>query len=127
MNKKTILFSGVTMILLVIGLWYFGFFNRFNYLTAKNDIAKNTPQKIWIGELIISPRDMNKISAKYGFENIGFGCVVSTTELNGIEIYNAQIEKYLTKINGTAWKSNYIKELDSLTKLKQQEWKDKFN
>jgi hypothetical protein len=126
MNRKTIIFSGIILILIGIGLWYYGFFNRFNYLTAKSDISNNSPQKILVGELMISPIEMDKISQKYGFTNIGFGCLVSGTELNGIEIYNAEIDKYLDKKNGINWKSEYLNEIDSLTKLKQREWKKQF-
>ena len=126
MNRKTIIFSGIILILIGIGLWNYGFFNRFNYLTAKSDIKNNSPQKIIVGELMISPMEMDKISQKYGFTNVGFGCVVSGTELNGIEIYNDEIDQYLTNKNGTDWKVEYLKEIDSLTELKQREWKEKF-
>ena len=126
MTRKTIIFSGIILILIGIGLWNFGFFNRFNYLTAKSDIENNTLHKILIGELLISPTEMNKVSQKYGFTNVGFGCMVSGTELNGIEIYNAEIDKHLTKKNGIDWKSKYRKEIDSLTELKQIEWKENF-
>ena len=108
-------------------MWNFGIFNRFNYLTAKSDIKNNSPQKIIVGELMISPMEMDKISEKYGFTNVGFGCIVSGTELNGIEIYNAEIDKYLTNKNGTDWKIKYLKEIDSLTELKQKEWKNSLN
>jgi hypothetical protein len=126
MNRKSIIFSGIILILIGIGFWNYGFFSRFNYLTAKSDIANNSPQKILVGELMISPIEMDEISQKYGFTNIGFGCLVSGTELNGIEIYNAEIDKYLDKKNGIDWKSEYLKEIDSLTKLKRQEWKKQF-
>ncbi|MGB3607171.1 hypothetical protein [Psychroserpens sp.] len=126
MTRKTIIFSGIILILVGIGLWNFGFFNRFNYLTAKSDIENNSPHKILVGELMISPIEMDKVSRKYGFKNVGFGCVVSGTELNGIEIYNAEIDKYLTKKNGIDWKDKYQKEIDPLTELKQLEWKENF-
>ncbi|WP_100616446.1 FEKKY domain-containing protein [Confluentibacter citreus] len=126
MNRKTIIFSGIILILIGIGLWNYGFFNRFNYLTAKSDIENNSPRKVLVGELMISPTEMDKISRKYGFTNIGFGCVVSGTELNGIEIHNAEIDKYLTNKNGTEWKADYLKEIDSLSELKQRDWKEKF-
>ena len=126
MKRKTIIFSGITLILIGIGFWNYGFFNRFNYLTAKSDIKNNSPHKVMVGEFMISPIEMDEISRKYGFTNVGFGCVVSGTELNGIEIYNAEIDKYLTNKNGTDWKVEYLKEIDSLTELKQREWKEKF-
>jgi hypothetical protein len=126
MKRKTIIFSGIILILIGIGFWYYGFFNRFNYLTAKSDIANNTPYKVLVGESLITPIDMNLISQKYGFMNVGFGCIVSGIEENGISMYNSEIDKYLTEINGTDWKVKYQKEIDSLTELKQREWKEQF-
>jgi len=126
MKHKTIIFSGIILILIGIGLWNYGFFNRFNYLSAKSDIANNSPYKVLVGESMISPMEMNKISQKYGFKNVGFGCIVSGIEENGIEMYNAEIDKYLTNKNGTDWKAKYRKEIDSLTELKQSEWKENF-
>jgi hypothetical protein len=117
MKRKTIIFSVIALILIGIGLWNYGFFNRFNYLTAKSDIASNSPHKILVGESMIAPIEMNKISQKYGFTNVGFGCLVSGTELNGIEIYNAEIDKYLNKKNGADWEVKYKKEIDSITEL----------
>jgi len=117
MKHKTVIFSVISLILIGIGLWNYGFFNRFNYLTAKSDIASNSPHKILVGESIIAPIEMNKISQKYGFTNVGFGCLVSGTELNGIEIYNAEIDKYLNKKNGADWEIKYKKEIDSITEL----------
>ncbi|MCB4800271.1 FEKKY domain-containing protein [Neotamlana laminarinivorans] len=95
-------------------------------MTAKSDIDNNSLHKILIGELLISPAEMNIVSQKYGFTNIGFGCMVSGTELNGIEIYNSEIDKHLTKKNGIDWKSKYLKEIDSLTELRRIEWKENF-
>ncbi|WP_179008955.1 hypothetical protein [Winogradskyella forsetii] len=126
MNRKTIVFSGILLVLIGIGLWDYGFFFRFNYLTAKSDIANNSAHKILVGDSIISPIEMNKISQKYGFMNVGFGCLTSGTELNGIQIYNAEIDKYLTEKNGIDWEAKYLKEMDSFTELKQREWKEQF-
>ncbi len=117
MNRKTTIFIGILLLGIGFTLWNFGLFNQYNYLTAKSAIANSNPQKVLVGELIISPTEMNKVSEKYGFKNIGFGCLVSGTEENGIDIYNAQIDKHLTKLNGLQWKSKYRKELDSLVQL----------
>ncbi|QCE40237.1 hypothetical protein [Psychroserpens sp. NJDZ02] len=117
MNQKKIIFSGIIVFLIAIGLWYYGFFNQFNYLTAKSDIKNNTPHKVLVGEAIISPIEMNKVSQKYGFKNVGFGCLVSGSELNGIESYNSEIDKYLNKKNGPNWKFKYKKDIDSIIKL----------
>ena len=115
-SNKTI----ITLFLIVtigILLWFFGFFSRYNYLTAKSDIAKNNPQIVYVGESMLSPSDLNSVSKKYGFEIVGFGRTLSAVEQNGIEIYNSQMKKYLDEINETDWKSEFKKRIDSLMKL----------
>ncbi len=109
----------ISVLIIGIGLslWNFGFFSRYNYLTAKTDIAKNNPQIVYVGESMLTPSDLNNVSKKYGFEIVGFGCILSVVEQNGIEIYNSQMDNYLDKINGIGWKSKYKKEIDSLMKL----------
>ena len=121
MNRKTILFSGIVLILTGILLWNYGIFSRFNYLTAKSDISNNNPYKIQGGEPLISAFEMDKVSEKYGFKNIFTGCIVTETESKGLEIYNSEINKHLSKINGADWELKYQKEIDSLIELKQQE------
>ncbi len=116
MSKKPILIS-IIIIGIGISLWYFGFFSRYNYLTAKRDIAKNNPQIVYVGESMLTPADLNIVSKKYGFEIVGFGCTLNAVEENGIEIYNSQMKKYLDEINKTGWKSEYKKSIDSLMKL----------
>ena len=116
MSKKSILIS-VLIIGIGLSLWNFGFFSRYNYLTAKNDIAKNNPQIVYVGESMLTPSDLNNVSKKYGFEIVGFGCTLSAVEQNGIEIYNSQMDNYLDKLNGIGWKSEYKREIDSLMKL----------
>lgn len=100
-----------------VSLWNFGFFNRYNYLTAKSHIADNNPQIVFFGEAILTTSDLNKVSKKHGFKIVNFGCIISQSEQNGIEIYNSQINNYLDKLNGIGWKAEYKKEIDSLTKL----------
>lgn len=109
----------ISILIIGIGLslWNFGFFNRYNYLTAKTDIAKNNPQIVYVGKSMLTSSDLNNVSKKYGFEIVGFGCTLSSVEQNGIEIYNSQMNNYLDKLNGIGWKSEYKKEIDSLMKL----------
>jgi hypothetical protein len=116
MSKKSILIS-ILIIGIGLSLWNFGFFNRYNYLTAKTDIAKNNPQIVYVGKSMLTSSDLNNVSKKYGFEIVGFGCTLSSVEQNGIEIYNSQMNNYLDKLNGIGWKSEYKKEIDSLMKL----------
>ncbi|WP_159019276.1 hypothetical protein [Algibacter sp. L3A6] len=116
-KKKTLLFITIMLIGIGVSFWNFGFFNRYNYLTAKSHIAVNNPQIVFFGEAILTTSDLNKVSKKYGFKIVNFGCIISQSEQNGIEIYNSQINNYLDKLNGIGWKAEYKKEIDSLKKL----------
>ena len=116
MRKKSI-FISLIIVVIGISLWYFGFFSRYNFLTAKTDIAKNNLQIVYVGKPLLKPLDLNNVSKKYGFEIVGFGCTLGVVEQNGIEIYNSQMDNYLGKLNGKGWKTEYIKEIDSLMKL----------
>ncbi|WP_040254728.1 FEKKY domain-containing protein [Psychroserpens mesophilus] len=118
MNRKRIIFIGILLIGIGILLWNFGFFSSYNYLTAKADIANGKLQKIAVGEQLLMPKEIDEISRKYGFTNIAFGCIVSQPEINGIDIYNEQMDKHLTELNDDNWKAKYRKEIDSLINLK---------
>lgn len=118
MNRKRIIIIGILLIAIGLLLWNFGFFSSYNYLTAKADISNGKLQKIAIGEQLLMPKQKDEISQKYGFTNIAFGCVVSQSEINGIDIYNKQMDKHLTELNAENWKDKYRKEIDSLINLK---------
>lgn len=112
------MFIGILLIGNGILLWNFGFFNPYNYLTAKADITIGKLQKVAVGEQLLLPKQMDEVSQKYGFTNIAFGCFVSQSEINGIDIYNKQMDKHLTELNDANWKEEYRKEIDSLINLK---------
>ncbi len=116
-KKKKLIFISILLIGIGFILWNFGFFNHYNYLTAKSDIENNNPQIIFIGELRLTSSDINTVSKKYGFKIVNYGCLISYSEQNGIEIYNSQMDNYLDTLNEIGWKSKYKKEIDSLMKL----------
>lgn len=116
-KKKNLIFFTFLTIGVAFLLWNFGFFSRYNYLTAKSDIAGNNPQILFIGESMLTSSDINAVSKKYGFRVVNFGCIVNRTEQNGIKIYNSQMDNYLDEKNGIGWESKYKKEIDSLMKL----------
>ncbi|WP_420572730.1 hypothetical protein [Kordia sp.] len=115
-HKKKI---SIGIVILVVGIifWQFGFFNRFNYLTAKIDIWRDSarivttlPPMYPCGVPCISLRE------NYGFHESNVGCIFSGSTIRGIEAYNAEIEKYLNERNGKGWREKYHAELDSLIK-----------
>jgi hypothetical protein len=108
---------GIGIILIGIIFWQFGFFRRFNYLTAKIDIMIDSPRIATVG-ISSHPCGVPCIGLKeeYGFHESNVGCVVTGPQLRGIDAYNAEIEKYLNKKNGKDWRKKYEAELDSLIK-----------
>jgi len=60
-----------------------------------------------------SYENINSINEKYGFKEIYYGCHsnLSLPELNGIEIYNSQVDGYLNELNGKGWRNEYSKEI----------------
>lgn len=105
------------MLLVGILFWQLGLFNRFNYLTAKIDGWRNSA-RIVITEPPLYPCGVPCIGLKkkYGFHEHYASCIQSGPTIRGIDMYNAEIEKYLTKRNGKGWRKIYEAELNLLIK-----------
>ncbi|MFY0603347.1 MAG: hypothetical protein JXQ93_05325 [Flavobacteriaceae bacterium] len=106
------------VLILLIGIlfWQVGLFSRYNYITAKIDIYDESVRVIETGPPINNV-DLIKyigLNEKYGFYLINVGCVISQADINGIEIYSYQIEKYLEKRNGKNWRKKYNQEIELL-------------
>ncbi|MFY7669524.1 hypothetical protein ACOSP6_00415 [Tenacibaculum sp. MEBiC06402] len=119
MKRKKKIIIGIGILVFGISLWSFGIVNKYNFLTAKLDIMNHNPKIVTVGFPIFSHTELNMISEKYGFKNVNFGCIVTQSELNGIDFYNAVMEEYLEKKNGINWRKKYNKEIDSLIKIKR--------
>ena len=117
MKRKRKLKIGLGILIVGIILWQFGFFTRFNYLTAKIDIWRESPRIVSYG-FPSYPCGVPciGIKEKYGFHESNIGCLVTEPQIRGIESYNAQIEKYLEERNGKDWRKKYQTEIDSLIK-----------
>ncbi len=117
MRRRKKIKIGIGIVLIGIFLWQFGFFTRYNYLTAKIDICRDLPRIASYG-LPSHPCGVPCIGLKekYGFHESNIGCVVTETQIRGIDAYNSQIEKYLNERNGKDWREKYQAELDSLIK-----------
>ncbi|WP_298545664.1 hypothetical protein [uncultured Aquimarina sp.] len=109
--------NGIGILIIGILFWQLGLFNRFNYLTAKIDIWRDSP-RIAMAGIPSYPCGVPCIglNEKYGFHESNVGCLVTGPQLRGIDSYNVQIEKYLNKRNGKDWRKKYEAELDSLIK-----------
>ncbi|PWG04045.1 FEKKY domain-containing protein [Polaribacter aquimarinus] len=122
MRRKRKLKIGIGILIVGVILWQFGFLTRFNYLTAKIDIWRDSPRIASYG-LPSYPCGVPCIGLKekYGFHESNIGCVVTSPQIRGINAYNAEIEKYLNKRNGKDWREKYQAEMDSLIKNKMLE------
>jgi hypothetical protein len=117
MTRKKKISFGIGILIVGIIFWQFGFFNRFNYLTAKIDGWRDSA-RIVTTEPPMHPCGVPCIGLKenYGFHESNIGCVLTASTIRGIEAYNAEIEKYLNKRNGKDWRKKYQAELDVLIK-----------
>lgn len=124
MSIKRNIKTGLIILLVMIIMWQLGFFYRFNYLTAKIDIIRETPRLV-ITEIPLYSSEIDPIpyiglNEKYGFHEHFAGSNVTRPQIRGIDSYNAQIEKYLMERNGENWKVKYQSEIDTLVKDYQQ-------
>ncbi|WP_053970083.1 hypothetical protein [Mangrovimonas sp. ST2L15] len=117
MKSKKKITIRIGILLVAILFWKLGFFYRFNYLTAKIDIWRESPRIAMVG-ISSYPCGVPCIGLKekYGFHESNVGCVVTAPQLHGIEAYNTEIEKYLNNRNGKDWREKYEAEMDSLIK-----------
>lgn len=100
--------------------WEYGFSDRYNQWTAKEDIKNGTVQIIEVSGLIIrydkdQPDYFTKesIAEKYGFKYINLGCIYPG---NGFYHYNDVMYKYLEKMNGKGWQRKFEDELKAAEK-----------
>ena len=113
----------ITIGMLIVGilLWQFGLFNRFNYLTAKIDIWRDSARIVTVGIPLPCGVPCIELKENYGLHESNVGCLVTRPQLRGIDVYNDEIEKYLNKRNGKNWRKEYQMELDSLLKYNRLE------
>ncbi|MGZ3975478.1 MAG: FEKKY domain-containing protein [Flavisolibacter sp.] len=95
----------------------YGFTDRYNYFTAKQDIKKGKVRIITHG-LMLSTVEFDQakaiIDSQFGFRTVWEGC---TIENNGWVHYNKVMSDYLDKRNGNKWRVNYGQKIDSLATL----------
>lgn len=112
---------GLLIILLFVGFYYglrieFGFFTKFNYWTAGQDIKNGKIQIVEIGEMPLNFKQKQKLANSYGFTFYLFGCNVTTGIINGTEYYNKKMVNYLESKYGVGWWTKFQTQLDSIDK-----------
>lgn len=116
MTLKKKISIGIGILIVGIIFWQFGLFNRFNYVTAKIDIWRDSVRIVTIGKPLPCGVPCIGLKEKYGFHESNVGCTVTEPLLRGIDAYNSEIEKHLNKRNGKGWRKEYQFEMDLFIK-----------
>lgn len=129
MQKNKLIASLILIFIipLLILLWNYGIFTRYNYLTAKIDIYNGNIRLIYYGLPVFSSkqREIDSVSTSYGFRHYNSGCTISAPESKGADIYNNVMEEYLLKRNGNNWRIEYKRVIDSLYNEEHKEKKSR--
>jgi len=88
----------------------------YNYITAKLDIANKNAKIINIAlrKPSLKDNEIDSVEAVYGFRNIYIGYDTTKQIVSGINNYNEVVEAYLKIRNGSSWRENYQRKIDSL-------------
>ncbi len=106
----------ILIFIVLIIFWQLGFFYRYNYFTAKIDILKDQVEIVGFGKPVSYNDEVLKLQKKYGFQIGNAGCCFSYSKKHGVDMYNAEVAKYLKKRNGKNWEEKYNSEESSLIK-----------
>jgi len=116
-KKKAILFI-LSFLVIIIFLYHFGFFSRYNYLTAKEDIQKGNVRLIsdtpfWEAYFLVE-----SLSKEHNvkMEHCEPVFLINNITDKGLNIYNQQMEKQIRINLGEKKYTEYKKALDSLNK-----------
>jgi len=122
MRKKIFFIPGSILIVIFAAIFIvwrnYASSPEYNYVTAKLDIKNGNSRVVNVEDSIIPFKEklIQTIASKYGFKNVYLQKVTSN-EMNGIKNYNEVIEMYLNLRNGSDWRYNYQKEIDSLNRV----------
>ncbi len=94
----------------------------YNYITAKLDIRNKNVRIINVGLRKPSSKDkeIDSVEAEFGFKNIYIGYDTTKQIVSGINNYNQVTEAYLKLRNGSDWRENYQRKVDSLYEVASQ-------
>ena len=115
--KRILLIILLTCVL--ITLWVYGLLGRYNYLTAHFDIMTNKPKIVYTGISDVKLSDINKVSEKFGFNIIHYKSNINLSNKNGIDSYNAVMNKYLDEINNSGWEKLFKEKIQEVVQLEK--------
>lgn len=117
-RRKKVILLIVSLLVIAIFLYHYGFFSRYNYFTAKLDIQRGNVQLISVDTDADGFFRVEYVARRYNIKMDLFEPVFLINNITdkGIDIYNQQMEKQI-KINlGEKKYRKYQNELDSLYK-----------
>lgn len=83
--------------------YYFGLFERYNFVTAYWDSWTDSDRIVFFGKLDQTDIIKSKIAYKYGFEYEVVGCLVTQPLLNGLRDYNKIMGAKISHKLGRDW------------------------
>ncbi len=116
MKKRILIVVGLAILYFVLAK--VGIMNRYNYITAKVDIASDI-QRIIVFEKTetfnLQLKDRIMLNEKYGFYySFKNKKNLPKLYLKGVSSYNNVMLSYLESKNGKNWMKNYERDIDSL-------------
>lgn len=115
-RKKKVILLILSSLVIVIFLYHYGFFSRYNYLTAKVDIQKGNVRLISMDTEADSYFPIKVLSKKHNIkmEHCEPVFLINNITAKGVAIYNQQMEKQIRMNLGEKKYRKYQNALDSL-------------
>ena len=116
-KSKVILFI-VSSLVILICLYHYGFFSRYNDITAKVDIHRGNVQLISVDPIADTFFSEEYLARRYNIKMDRFNKVFLINNITdkGVAIYNQQMERQIKMDLGKKRYRKYQHELDSLYK-----------
>ena len=117
-RKKKVILLIVSSLVIFIFMYHYGFFSRYNYLTAKLDIQRGNVRLISVDTEADSYFPVKSLSEKHSvkIDRCKPVFLVNNITDKGVAIYNQQMEKQIKMNLGERKYRKYQHDLDSLYK-----------
>ncbi|MGE5446981.1 MAG: hypothetical protein ACM3PR_01370 [Bacteroidales bacterium] len=117
-RKKKVILLILSSLVIVIFLYHYGFFSRYNYLTAKVDIQKGNVQLILVDADADGFFREEYLARRYNIKMdlLDKVFLINNITNKGVAIYNQQMEKQIKMNLGEKKYRKYQHDLDSLYK-----------
>lgn len=100
----------------------YGLFTRYNYFTAQWDKRQGELQLLSYGEELTVAKEQVAVANTMGFRMKTIaGCIISRSNVNGADAYNAVMTKALEKKLGKQWRASFDTSVDSLFRIQSED------